>query len=124
MTCRVFILDSNDLWLVGFMVKLRAMGWQVQFAVNLEEFKFRFVEPETDILILRGIEDLATFEYLQSMFGLSPTCGLIWLHTMRERFSSPYFQIADHRVPLEITDIELIEISKSLFKLLIRRGWR
>ena len=124
MICRVFILDSHNLWLESFRYKLSVMGWEVQFAINLNDFKIRFVESETDILILRGMDDRTTFNYLRSMFDLRPSCGLIWIYPGHDRFSSPYFSMADHRVPLETSDIELIAIAESLFKSLKRWGWR
>jgi hypothetical protein len=124
MICRLFIMSSHDLWLKGFREKLQVMDWQIQFAINLDEFKIRFVESETDILILRGIDDQATFEHLQTIFGVRPNCGFIWIYPGGERFSSPYFCMADHRVPLETSDIELIAMTQSLFKLLKRCGWR
>ena len=124
MICRIFILDSNDKWLLGFNDKLRALGWMTQFALNLEEFKHRFVESETDLLILRGIDDVATLEHLNSIFDVRPNCGLIWIYPCREPFRSPYFHMADHRVPLETSDVELLAIAQSLFKLLKRHRWR
>lgn len=124
MTCRVFIFNSHDLWHEGFSEKLRAMDWQIQFATNLDEFKIRFVESEADILILRGINDLENFEHLQAIFGVRPSCGLIWIYPECERFNSPYFLIADYKVPLETSDVELVAIAQALLKLLKRWGWR
>jgi hypothetical protein len=124
MTCRVFILDCNNQWLTGFIYDLRLLGWTTQFALNLEDFKHRFVESETDVLILRGIDDLATLEYLESIWGVGPSCGLIWMYSTRERFNSKYFWLADNRVALETSNVELVAIVQSLFRYLKRWGWR
>jgi len=118
MTCRIFVFDANGVWVDGFMEELCATDWKTQFALSLNEFKDCFVESETDVLILRGTYDLETLEYIKSVFGEKPSCGLIWIYPRCDRLNSPYFLMADNSVPYETSYQELIAITRSIYSML------
>lgn len=124
MPCRVFLFESSALCFDGFKEKLDDVNWQMQFASGLDEFKNRFVGAQTDVLILRGQDDTATIEYLQSVLTPGSGCGIIWLYPRNIDFKSPYCQMADNWISKDVTVVELTAIVESLFNLLTRSGVR